>query len=509
MYPVFFFYARNMGEFSIGNLGSSVLVVAGASVALWLVLRVVLHDGMRAGLVCSLFWVWFFSFGRLHSLVGSTPAEGFAIPTQTVFVIVYSFILIVAAVLLVELRRGVGTLSAALNVMAVALVGWQVVQITSWEVTRVRTSLRLHESAPVPTATGGARPTVRPSIFWIILDGYGRSDTLRRVYHLDTSGFVRHLESKGFQVVRDARANYDSTLLSLACTANMEYLDGLAARVGVKSRDFQPLEKMLANSRVMAFLRQHGYRIAAFSSGFDGTQLRNADRYIEGGMGPSEFTAGLLETTPIPLLLSVGRPGYLTQKQTDAQRTLYTLDHLPDVVAFKPPVFVFAHVLCPHSAYVMTRYGPQPPTTSSPAHPAAAQTYEQRVLFVNRKVENAVDQILARSKWPTVIIVQGDHGPLTRPIQDYALKQYCKERLGILLAIHLPEGSGMKIPQSLSAVNVFRIVLTRYLGANLRPLPDESYQSSYYEPYLFTRVTDFMNAPSPSQTPPRSARVAD
>jgi hypothetical protein len=66
-----------------------------------------------------------------------------------------------------------------------------------------------------------------PDIYYIILDGYGRSDVLRDLYGLDEGPFLRALQEDGFYVADKSRSNYGQTSLSFASALNMSYLAGL------------------------------------------------------------------------------------------------------------------------------------------------------------------------------------------------------------------------------------------------------------------------------------------
>ncbi len=43
-------------------------------------------------------------------------------------------------------------------------------------------------------------------------------------------------------------------------------------------------------------------------------------------------------------------------------------------------------------------------------------------------------------------------------------------------------------------MNTFRVVLSHYFGADLEPLPNESYFSVWSRPYDFLNVTERVNA---------------
>jgi len=112
------------------------------------------------------------------------------------------------------------------------------------------------------------------------------------------------------------------------------------------------------------------------------------------------------------------------------------------------------------------------------------------LIFVNAKIKATVDAILRKSDWPSVIILQSDHGPGSRLDWDSAARTYQRERLGALIACRFPDGGSEPIDDDLSPVNLFRVVLNRYLGTKLALLPNDSYYSTWDHPYRFVRVTD-------------------
>ncbi len=82
------------------------------------------------------------------------------------------------------------------------------------------------QSDPLPTEYPRATPLETatadtPNVFYIILDGYARADTLQRVCHCDNSDFLNFLRSRGFYVADEACANYPMTFMSVASSLNM------------------------------------------------------------------------------------------------------------------------------------------------------------------------------------------------------------------------------------------------------------------------------------------------
>jgi hypothetical protein len=495
--PVLFLYAHNIGELSPDKLAWPVGIVVVASVALWAVLAFALRDGIRAGLISSVVWVSFFSFGHLYRLLARREAEGFTISAGALFGIVYCLIVAVAILMLVEKRRGYDAATAALNLAAGALVAWQLVWIGGHEIQRLRVS-RSAPTAATIAASEAPDQGLRPNIYLIVLDSYARADVLRDVFRHDNTGFLQHLSQRGFRVVPHAVANYCQTSLALAACLNLDYLDRLAAQAGRPSPEGLPLGDMIRHSRLMTFLRQRGYRVVTFVSGCEATDLKSADVRMDLGSSLDEFENAVLNTTPLPVIASRLGQRSANQVEAHARRILYTLDHLADASKVRPPVFVFAHVMCPHPPFVFDRNGIRRDLpdmldfTADLARDYNAE-YREQVQYLNRRVQAGVDRVLATANRPTVIVIMSDHGPPSSRPWDDADKANLRERMGTLLAYYLPDDGEEPVIDDLSGVNIFRLVLNRYFATNMQLLPNESYFSLPNHPYRFTRATDKVN----------------
>ena len=90
---------------------------------------------------------------------------------------------------------------------------------------------------------GHARP---PDIIHVIFDGLGRLDYLQRDFGVPADATHRTLDAAGMSVVDDAVANYCQTYLSVAAMLSMDYLDGIAARLG-HSRDRTAVEEVISD----------------------------------------------------------------------------------------------------------------------------------------------------------------------------------------------------------------------------------------------------------------------
>ena len=101
-----------------------------------------------------------------------------------------------------------------------------------------------------------------------------------------------------------------------------------------------------------------------------------------------------------------------------------------------------------------------------------------------------IDEILARSSTPPIILLFGDHGPRMGLFWEDADATDQREALSNLAALHLPGGGDANLYPGISPVNFFRVILSHYFGAALPLLEDRSYFSSHKFPYRFIDVTD-------------------
>lgn len=423
---------------------------------------------------------------------------GQAVPQQYLLVIWSAvFLALMGLAWLAADRAWLRRLASILQSWAVALVLIQLAYLAAslapelWN--RGRVEARLGPTARLPA---GSTPNERPDIYYIVLDGYGRQDVLRAIYGYDNTQFIDQLKARGFFVAPRSRSNYHQTTLSLASSLNMTYLDGLGLE-GFKSR--LPLFRMLNDNRVVRSLAQLGYSSVAFSTGYSLTECTQFDRYIIGGTSLTDFQNALFSTTPLHPLLRWSTSTFDAHRQ----RILRTFAMLPDVAREAPsPSFVFVHLIAPHPPFVFDRRGnPIDPKGAFAiadggafmAHWKASRDdylrgYRGQLEFVNQRLLETVDGILANSSRRSIIILQGDHGP-GATFTSNAKTTDLWERLSILNAVYQPPGTAAKLPEDLSPVNTFRIILDHYFGTNLGVLDNRCFFSPWDKPYDFEDVT--------------------
>jgi hypothetical protein len=508
-FPIVRLAAQNAREVPPGELAAPLAIALGASLAIWLLARWVYGDGHRAGLVVAATALLFLTFDGVCSASDSAATYlsslwvGTRARTPAWAVLLAEAVALAGVAWLVARRpKEPARWTPALNVFAGILLALPLVQAAN---TWVRMPPAPPSSPPAPLADLPAA-SKRPDIYYIILDGFARGDILKEQFGYDIEPFFERLEAKGFVVARRATANYCQTPLSLSSSLNADYLpkakdDAEAAR--------PPDKTLFRENAVIRALRPLGYRFVTFGSGFDFTEFPGNDVYLSPHRHLSDFHRMIVDTTPARFLWpdpSTRDPFALAR-----ERTLHTFDRLPAVARMRGPKFTVAHVVSPHPPFVFGAEGedvsPRPKRCVLSdgdvyryfygGEETYVPGYRAQVEFLVKQTERAIDQILANSAEPPIIVLQSDHGSGMHLDMKSAAKTDHRERMGILAAVYLPGGGREGLTDVISPVNIFRAVFNNEFGTSLPLLPSESYYSTWPRPFDFVRVTDRVREASP------------
>ncbi|MGH7525142.1 MAG: hypothetical protein ACREMX_00400 [Gemmatimonadales bacterium] len=357
----------------------------------------------------------------------------------------------------------------------------------------------------VARASDDPRASVRPDIYFLMLDKYTGSSSLRTNYEFDNGPFEARLRDRGFFVAAHSRTNYVHTFQVLASMLNWEYLDSPPREGPTQHEYLHSSYERIESNRTWQFLKQRGYRFVFFPTGLPATaRNRLADVQLpDPRYATSEFQVAWLHTTVAPVIARwrcrVVRciDDAFPYTPEPAARIDWKFQRLATLPGSPGPLFVFAHILVPHEPYIYNadcshRTAFWPANDFGINEPKVKHAYVAQLICVNRKVLQLIDQLIRRSPTPPVIILQSDHGHgrLGRvpPPFHQARRENVRERVDIFAAYHLPAGGEVVVHDSISPVNVFRGVLRHYFGANLPPLEDITYWSAWEEPYRFTRI---------------------
>lgn len=528
LFPALFLYSRNMGEFPAGVVYVPMIKSLAAAAAGFGLLYAVLRDRVRAGLVLSLFILLFSSYGHLRIALYVLPFSIDSLPYRA-HTILFPFVcalFLLLSLCIIRPKRSFADLTRILNVTALLLLVMTLARIGAFEIEN-RDAERFDIDAELFGGDGGpiARPEALPNVYYIVLDAYPRADNLKELYGYDNAPFVEFLASRGFFVADRATTNYSRTIHSLSSSLNFAYLDPLARRIGDETTDLKPLRRLLEENRARRLLAELGYRFVALRSGFQNTDLTNADIYLTPGQR-GEFEAALVRTTaasPVySWLLRVSEHAADVERENDRRRIAYILDTLPSTARCGFPVFVFAHIIAPHPPFVFDAEGGSVEHRRYFAYKSAndliqkdgitretyARLFVDQLAYLNGRVMALVDSLLAASRVPPVIVLRGDHGPGTFFHHSRPDLSYLGDRMPILYAIHLPDRRSDLLYDSMTPVNTFPIIFDELFGGQIELLDDRNFYVARERPYRFVDVTG-MIGDSADRTRLRTLREID
>jgi hypothetical protein len=330
--------------------------------------------------------------------------------------------------------------------------------------------------------SGGGDAAPAPDLYAILLDGYPRADVLEYAFGIDNSSFVASLEGRGFDVAGAAHSDYLWTHVSVPSALNLAYVEQIPRLADVQEgrAPRQPtLRHTVADNGAFDIARRNGYTAVGIGAGFEEVAPRQADVYVDSG-NLNEFEISLLTSTFSAAAVNAVAPDFGSSQLRE--RIHANLDSLPEIASTRgrPPALVFAHVPAPHQPVVLGEGGApvvvpleegwfaDSPTERGQDPAEFADRYRAQLPYLNERILETIDGILAASETPPVIVLFADHGSAS--VVDWNVTQPADadparllERTGILFAALTPDRDGV-FPDDVSPVDLFRLLFDAYFG---------------------------------------------
>ena len=451
LFPVLALYFFNMDQIAVTQILPPAIVTMLGAAILWVMLSLMLKGRERAALLVSPFIVLFLSYGNIYSYIGylMDKTKWYLIVAVFAFVslvILTAYLWFCRTVLRSTKSSTIISLNKIFTVVAILLIVFNLFQIG----TNAFISSKAGKSNKLDcTSVGTMSMGPKPDIYYLLLDGYAGFDQMKTVYNYDNSPFATKLAERGFYVAKKSESKFVYTALSVASSLNMEQARSL-------DKSDPRLLALVRNNKVSQILKCQGYKYITFGSWWHTTAYNPyADLHFNlfGFRLKNELTSLLVRSSIINLLF-IHRDFY-------RKSTLAVFDEMPGIVDTDSPKFVFAHIACPHDPLV---FGPNGEKISfkDSTFSLRKSLYLGQFIFVTKKIDKLINDILARSKNPPIIVVQSDHG----------IKNTVGSPNQIFNAYYLPGEGSKLLYESISPVNTFRLILNHYFNGTYDLLPD-------------------------------------
>jgi hypothetical protein len=494
LYPIIYLYSVNLASIREDDVLEVVLVALAAVTVVYAVLYLLLRDPYKTGGVTGVMVLVFLTYGHIYNNLDSTSlGQDLLMPVMLVLAAVLIYFTVRSKTLWQQLAPYLNLIFAVLVLMP----SWSVVDYFVDKPPVGATALANPLERVVSTEKLNNSPE-RPDIYYIILDGYSSNTFWMREYGYDNSDFTEALEEHGFYVAYDSQSNYGVTLVSLPSALNMRMITteekDLISPYNLPDTDY--LRSLIAHNRVADEFQQRGYTYVYLMSGFLTASLMADMNIAFYPAGPRTFSGGELiagENT-IDLSGAYKLPFWSFflkttlfrsfAQQVDTQKAgepypIYsthifqaTLDELAQIPALEEATFTFAHLTKPHTPIQYDREGNLLGFEVEANHSQCEDYFFDELHYLNTRILALVEEIIAESSVPPIIILQGDHDSAL----GHTYPPFCLYGFDIFNAYYLPGGEDVDgLERNLQPVNSFRMILNHYFDADYDLLPQERY----------------------------------
>ncbi|MBN1312967.1 MAG: hypothetical protein JXB30_16265 [Anaerolineae bacterium] len=494
LYPIIYLYSINLGLVREDDIIEVVLTTAALTTAAVFMGYFLTRDLHKAGAITGMITLVVLTYGHLYNTLESSRLA------QTLLLPAMGILALIAVVMILRSKGLWQQLTLYLNVIFAVLLFMPLLKVIQFHTDPSPADITaqvnpLERVVKTPKVTNSPD---RPDIYYIILDAYSSNSLWMQDYGYDNSPFTAALEERGFFVAYDSEANYGATMLSMSSSLNMRYItpDDRNNFDPEKMTEHLYLRSLIANNEVADELKPLGYSYIYIMSGFlvpsamadvnvafypDGAEYFSGDEFNagEGGANISwtykqPFWPFFLKTT---MLRSVASH-FDTQKSGEpypifAPEVFHaTLDELERISEMEEATFTLAHIVKPHWPIQFDREGNLLGFEVENNDPRRAEYFFNELTYLNSRVLDLVDNILAASDVPPIIIIQGDHGSDL----GHESGPYCLYDFEILNAFYLPHGENIDgLHTAIQPVNSFRMIFNNYFAGEYPYLPAAQY----------------------------------
>ena len=485
IFPVIFFYSQANNILSFTGFVIPLFLSISLTFLIWIVLRIILKNKIKAALITSLFVILSLNIGHLNwiSQLGITVIH---------IVIFFVVLLIGGSVFIIKSKRKLDNATVIINSISFVLIVLVLIDIATYnyEKSYYDDSIELAPNLKL----GISEKYGSPDVYIFILDAHANHIILEKFFDYNNKEFINSLKDLEFFVPEKyTNSNYGNTELSVTSFLNIDYLNNLVPEGVSEKYKIELANKLSNNNMVMKNFESMGYKTIGLDSGWIGARVVNiADENLcDNSLENSRILYKLKTNT---IVYSIEQIYYnnlaedsdleildeLNQVSNDddkRQKIFCNFSELNEIKKkFSSPLFVFFHILSPHPPWVFDSDG-KPPLqiieSESADFEKSQSAYIKEMEFIDKKIIENVRKIISESDNQPIIVILGDHG--SRIVGDeYTDNEKKVVNYGNLMALYLPYDVETSYYKT-TPVNIFRLIFNSYFNGNYEILENKVY----------------------------------
>ena len=487
--PVLFIFVDNINELPLDAilipLSISLLII----LISWIVMKHFIGEG-KSSIILSILIISFLIFSFTRSVLIYHEIEEIRVIASNL-ILIPIFLLPITLIIIQILRKEFSSdVNQIMNIISITVFSFLIFQVGLFYSTDISYD-EVQKLVDTPIFSIN-ESNLKPNVYFLLLDAYSGSITLKNDFGYDNSEFYNQLEQRGFFVQKESFSNYPNTGLSIPSIVNMNYLDFLVKLQGTDSKDMRLPSKLSANNKVMQVFKSLEYDIYSFY-GQEGQSKYVTENFCKYYLDLHPELMSVLINYYIPI--STVRENLIENKHYDnvmcILETTMNFENKND-----RPFYMHMHVMFPHQPLIFDSEGNKinDPIAANRFDDELKNTYLQQLIFANKKTLEMIDSIQEKNP-QNVIILISDHGGRFGINWSNPTEMDYFRAFNNLSALYFP-GQESNIPNHVSNVNIFRIFFNLYFDTNYEILDERLIWYDYTQPFLHKDVTKLVKSSS-------------
>lgn len=419
-------------------------------------------------------------FGPIHDLLKSTVLPQVLTSYKVVVPVLGAGLFLF---LLYVRHKPLQRLCSFFNTLLLILIFVEILSILNTKRQPVTKRLLDGDMQAVQEFKRGVPPDSLPDIFFLVFDSYTSSTSLQQTMGFNNAAADQFLEQKGFRIFEEALTNYNQTLFCVSSMFNMNYPQLPGSFIPGLTDFMYRANRSLSNNALFTILKESGYEI------HEAHHLRfkiNSKNELPGFFDIMKIHRYFYRTLPGRIYRDLGylavlnknlRPLWVMLQKNECERLKSYCDNSVKKIQSvcnndrqRAPQFLYAHFLLAHSPYCFNSTGELRNPEKVFLDSNIVRGYLEEISYANKIIKELVTYIQENNRKNSVIIIAGDHG-----FRSHSDDNMDKHIFRIRFAASNLNGRIQNWPDTISGVNIFRLVLNTYLGAEMPLLPHRSF----------------------------------